>query len=406
MSLGELGERGAELGRGGQARVVALPELTLPDVPGPLVFKEYKAGQAPVHGLSGIVALRSALPPAHRVVLDACTVWPVRVVHHGPSIAGVVMPLIPGEFLQERTLPSGRAERAPREVQNLFVDPDVAARVGMPLMSLERRLTVCRDLAAALAVLHDLGVVFGDINAKNVLFQRADAASVLLVDCDSVRVRGRGAVVRQLNSPDWDPPEGAVLSQATDMYKFGLFVLRTLSPSAQASVARDPARAAALLEDTGRALLDLALGTDPAERPSASHWANYLAERVAALRGRRSREDRANPSSTPRPPHSAASASGLPGQRGTAASQQRHPDPTQARPRGARATVFPLRPTAGPENRQEVPDTDAVWPTPAAPAAGRHSHHSRTAQDDADSAQHDPPDPAPSPQGRHARPHR
>jgi hypothetical protein len=415
IQRGELGELGAELGRGGQARVVAVPHLALPDVPGPLVFKEYKPGHAPAHGLAGIVALRNTLPPARRTVLDACTVWPVRVVRDGPAIAGVVMPLIGDAFLQERTLPSGRVERAPREVQNLFVDPDVATRVGMPLMSLERRLTVCRDLAAALAVLHDLGVVFGDVNAKNALFRSSDAASVLLVDCDAVRVRGSSAVVRQLNSPDWDPPEGDILSQATDVYKFGLFLLRALSPSAQASVARDASRAAALLDNTGRALLDLALAADPTGRPSAAHWANYLGERVAALRGAHAgQRNSANPETARPATATAAAAVGTaPSRPPSAAAGNAALDPTRAVPAGARASVFPLRPStpaAAPESTDAAVGARAsTSPGDPGPGAvlgeprGRHSAPVDTPdQDRVEAAPSDTPPPA-SP-GRHARP--
>ncbi|MCD2193611.1 hypothetical protein LQ327_09480 [Actinomycetospora endophytica] len=417
----ELGELGDELGRGGQARVVALSQLRLPDVPGPLVFKEYKPGHAPAHGLTGIVALRNTLTPARRAALDACTVWPVRVVRDGPEIVGVVMPLIGDGFLQQRALPSGRVERAPREVQNLFVDPDLATRIGMPLMPLEARLTVCRDLAAALAVLHDLGVVFGDINAKNALFRRANAASVLLVDTDAVRVRGSSAVVRQLNSPDWEPPEGEILSQATDVYKFGLFLLRTLSPSAQASVARDATRAAALLEGTGRTLLDLTLHPDPAERPSAAHWANYLSERVAALRGwangHRDPQERQ---------HTAAAQATGAGQRqddkGVSVVAQRPApaDRPNALPVGAGANVFPLRPTTPTTPHDAAPQTagscepaanDGTPPVLVTTGASRGRHSATSDADDsgaparADIGSAETPSPSvPVSSGRHARP--
>ena len=41
----------------------------------------------------------------------------------------------------------------------------------MPAPDLGERFAICRDLAGALAFLHEHGVVFGDVNAKNALFR-------------------------------------------------------------------------------------------------------------------------------------------------------------------------------------------------------------------------------------------
>lgn len=292
----DLGTLGRQLGQGGQARVFAAPELRLPDTTGPLVFKEYRQGQATPHGLRGIVAVRSRLTPDQRSALDSCAAWPMRVVRDATGMCGVIMPLIGDEFFQPRTLPSGLSDYAPREVQNMFIDPELAGRLGMPLLPLVQRLAICRDLAAALGLLHAHGVIFGDVNAKNALFRATPAASVLLVDCDAVRIKGSAAVVRQLNSPDWDPPEGAVLSQATDVYKLGLFVIRALSPGRQCSTARDPARITPLLDGAGQTLLTLTLSRDPAQRPTARQWWAYFAERITTLTvARRAAARRATP---------------------------------------------------------------------------------------------------------------
>jgi hypothetical protein len=127
--------------------------------------------------------------------------------------------------------------------------------------------------------------VFGDLNAKNELFRLHPAPTLMLVDCDAVRIRGSAPVVRQLNAPDWAPPEGAVLSQATDLYKFGLFVVRALSPGPQASTARDPRRVYDILDAEGRALVTQALSATGRERPPAAAWRNYFGKRTAPARG-------------------------------------------------------------------------------------------------------------------------
>ncbi|MCT2588266.1 hypothetical protein [Actinophytocola gossypii] len=276
-----VGRLGPQLGSGGQAVVYLAPDLRLPDVSGTLVFKQYKGNQVSPNGLRAIVGVRSKLDPAGRTRLDSMAAWPARVVRDAGRICGVVLPLIPDTFFQERVLPTGRHVRGAREVQNLFVDPALATRLGMPSLTPRQRFGVCRDLAGALALLHENGVVFGDVNAKNELYREHPEPTVMLVDCDAVRIRGSAPVVRQLSAPDWDPPEGAVLTQATDLYKLGLFVLRVLSPGPQASTARDPARLTGRLDAEGRDLVTAALGPVGSYRPTAAAWSGYFARRTS-----------------------------------------------------------------------------------------------------------------------------
>ncbi|WP_328644913.1 hypothetical protein OHS58_31500 [Amycolatopsis sp. NBC_00348] len=276
----ELGDLGERLGKGGQATVHLLPSLRLPDVAGEVVYKHYHAGHQPPHGLRAIVRARSKLAAPVRARLDGIASWPARVVIEQGAVCGVVMPLIPSSYFDRRRLPSGKVSTLPREVQGLFVGPEVASRAGLAYPDMTDRRAVCRDLAGALALLHENGLVFGDVNAKNALFRTGATPSVMLVDCDAVRIRGSAPVVRQLNAPDWAPPEGAVLTQATDLYKLGLFVLRTLSPGPQASTSRSPQRVRSVLDAEGRRLLGAALADLGRLRPEAAEWESYFATRT------------------------------------------------------------------------------------------------------------------------------
>jgi hypothetical protein len=273
-----LGQLGALLGQGGQAKVYDAPALALPDIPGALVYKEYRSGQAPRHGPRRLVALRNGLPVGQRDHLDAVTSWPVRQVLDQGAVCGLVLPRIPDPFFQEIRLPSGKRKRQPREVQFLFIPPDKAQLLDLPVPSPAQRLAICRDFAAALAFLHDdLDVVFGDVNARNALYRLDDEPIVMFVDCDAARRKGDMAAVAQLNAPDWDPPEGGqVLSKSTDLYKLGLFVLRCLTPASMSSVNRDPAVARNVLDANGFALLHAAIRGAEDERPSAQQWVRYL----------------------------------------------------------------------------------------------------------------------------------
>jgi len=280
IEKGRIGPIGQVVGKGGQATVYLLPELRLPDCDRSLVYKEYRSGQQPPHGLGAIAEARNQMTGTERNRLDEVTAWPVRVVTDHGEIRGVLQPLIPDSFYRHMTLPSGRTLRVPCEVQTLFIDRAIAARLGLPDITLANRLAICRDIAAALALLHRFNFVFGDINARNELYRLDREPTVMLVDCDAVRFRGSASVVAQLNSPDWEPPDRS-LSTTSDCYKLGLLILRILGPGSQASVSRDPSRVEAL-DRMGMRLLRAALDTDPHRRPSAEAWEGYFRHLTAS----------------------------------------------------------------------------------------------------------------------------
>lgn len=279
LTESQLGTVGRQLGSGAQARIHDLPNLTLPDAPGPLVYKKYKPGKAPQHSVATIVGLRTRLlsDPARLSRLDATTTWPIRQVLANGAVAGLVLAKIPDTFFHDQHLPSGKIDHKPREVQFLFMPPDRALQGKLPTPTPTERLTICRDFAGALAFLHgDMHVVFGDINARNAVFRLGTEPTLMFVDCDAVRTIGSVAAMAQLNSPDWDPPEGNVLSVSTDCYKLGLFVLRCLTPGQGCSVNRDPNIARGVLDARGLALLNQAIRGPADQRPTAETWHRYL----------------------------------------------------------------------------------------------------------------------------------
>lgn len=284
IGLGALGALGPQIGAGGQAKVYLAPQITLPDVAEPLVFKRYRPGREPPHGLHSLVAKRLGMDAETRRRLDLRTAWPVRVVDDGGAVCGVLMPLIPDDYFRQRALPSGIAARSLQEIQHLLVDPALATRLGMPAPTFWERVILCRDFAGALNLLHRHQIVVGDLNPKNAVFRLTTRPTVLLVDCDAARIKGNAAVVKQLDFPDWTSPDPKP-TQAGDVYKFGLFVLRSLAPGPQASTARDPGRLDHVLDGAGRRLLRETLQPDPAARPAALAWARYFERRLTGRSG-------------------------------------------------------------------------------------------------------------------------
>ena len=107
-----LGRIGRQLGRGGQADIHLLETLRLPDVPGELVLKTYRSPHPAPHDLRRLVGKRSAMTAGEKRALDARAVWPVRVVEDRNDVVGVVLPLIPGSFMDDIRLPTARDSTA------------------------------------------------------------------------------------------------------------------------------------------------------------------------------------------------------------------------------------------------------------------------------------------------------
>jgi hypothetical protein len=277
VDIAALGKLGAPLGRGGEATVHELPGFSVPTWKGPLVYKAYRRPHEDPARLRKIVRLREQLTSARRAVLDRIAAWPLRVVEDAGDVVGLVMPRISDDYFADVLSPTGNRLRFPRDVESLFIAPRLASRLKHQIPTDEQRISLCRDFAAALAFLHDeLDVAFGDINHANELYRLEPKTGVLLIDCDGVRPRGVVTLHKQLNTPDWVPPEGGVLNPETDRYKLGLFVLRCLAPGAFGAAQIDPVAAAGVLDQAGQDLLRDALGAVPAARPTAAGWRSYL----------------------------------------------------------------------------------------------------------------------------------
>jgi hypothetical protein len=283
---GRLGTRD-RLNHGANGTIWRLTGFQLTSDPGALVYKQYQGPAAvgvSLPGLKSIVQARLRLTDRQRALFDELTVWPLRVVIDGAGEpVGVLMRLIDSVFRQDIRLPSGKRETIAREVQHLIFDPVAARRAGVDVPAdrdRTARFTVCERMAMAMSIMHGAKLVYGDLSARNVLYRLHPTPSVLLVDCDAVRVRGNAAVNKQQNSPDWDPPEGGQQTQASDRYKLALFVLRCLMPGRNASLNRDPATAGKVLDQAGQQLMRAALTGPPNDRPLAREWLSYLRQQI------------------------------------------------------------------------------------------------------------------------------
>jgi serine/threonine protein kinase len=308
-SLGQL----TFLASGGTAKVFRVQTSILADM-SEVVYKEYNkkaiehAGPGLGPGLHAIVDARDQLPEPQRNLIDDRTLWPLRIIQNEKgNIVGVLMRLIPDRYFQQLELPSGATKTQPRELQLLFMEDDEARARGMQLVPIRTRIEICGQIARSLGLLHKAHVVYGDVSARNVIYDTGTTSKpeTVLVDCDSVRIAGtRSAFGSQPHTPMWEPPESqnakrrlaiarrggsasvsqiqslkqSMMTQSTptDVYKFGLMVVRVLDYGRGRSPNRNPNRAASVLQRFGgpdlAALLCHSLSDDPHDRPTMREW--------------------------------------------------------------------------------------------------------------------------------------
>lgn len=265
-----------QIGKGGEGVVYRAPEFRFGDGSQAYVYKEYKNRQINATALDRIVDAPKSIGARRQAVVMLRSVWPVAVVmyddHH---LAGVLMPLIPDRFFHQATLRT-RTKLLDRQVQHLMVAADKNRAIGISHADRAFRLRICRDIAYVFGLLHGGKIVFGDVNARNILYSLEPTPQVCLLDCDGVRVQGQAPVTQQLHSPDWEPPDDrGTQNVSTDLYKLGLMFLRILVPGDGSSTNRDPAPARGALDQDGRELLERALGAK-GQRPTAKDWFEYF----------------------------------------------------------------------------------------------------------------------------------
>jgi hypothetical protein len=301
------------LGSGGTARIYRAPHYRGAGFE--VVYKEYNkktltaAGARLGPGLHAVAELRQELADKQRQFFDNRTIWPLRVIVDDEGVSrrtvGTIMRLIPDRFFQIVQYPSGSVESTPREIHYLFNEDSYARRLGLAIVPIEARIALCGQIARSLALLHGARIVFGDLSARNVVYDptAALAPDVLMLDCDSARVRGTASAFgSQPHTPNWEPPEALrakrrlaamkgsgdtyrmhelrhqvmIQSRQTDVYKFALVVIRILDYGPGRSPNKDPAKALSILHRvTSRHVAEVlvaSLSAAPDDRPSMVDW--------------------------------------------------------------------------------------------------------------------------------------
>jgi DNA-binding helix-hairpin-helix protein with protein kinase domain len=256
---------GDELGRGRHGKVAAVEGLLIRrkctaavKIYWPDVLSELDEAV-----LEKIVAFPGQLALRDSRWIGENTTWPVVLAERGGTLCGFLMRAVPSEY----GYPGDSYLDGPHAG---IADAD--------------RLRMLRSLAAALARLHEFGVVVGDLSPRNVLFSYGSSARCLLIGCDAVQLNGETAL-SQVQAPGWEVPVGeARTTMASDAYKFGLLAMRLLARDPKS---RDGSAIASVSAELGR-LASLSQHLDPMRRPGPNAWIDALdqAARAVELYGR------------------------------------------------------------------------------------------------------------------------
>lgn len=256
---------GHEFGRGRHGKVTAVSGLLIRrkwaaavKIYWPDMLSELNGGV-----LEKIVAFPGQLALQDSRWLGENTTWPVALAERDGAVCGFLMRAVPSEY----SYPG-----------DSYLDD---AHAGIADVD---RLRMLQSLATALARLHEIGVVVGDLSPRNVLFSYGSPGRCLLIGCDAMQLNGETALA-QVETLGWEVPVGeSKTTMASDAYKFGLLAIRLL--------ARDPkSRDESAIAGVSAELRRLAISSqhlDPMRRPSPSAWVGALeqAARAVELYGR------------------------------------------------------------------------------------------------------------------------
>lgn len=273
----QLGGDLEKLAAGGEGIVYRIPSRPH------LVFKEYKEAQRPtldVPALARLVGSLDTMGPADRSRIATRTAWPRHLVVKQGQVLGFLMPAIEPDFYRNYGLRSN-----PKRVlcdwnqliyQNTGPLPSHMVS-DIPTPAVGERLSLLRDLATTVQVLHSHDIVVGDMSGKNLLW-RLQPATVFFIDCDSFRPSGERGACTHKESPGWVDPAlgGGPTTKDSDIYKLGVAAYRSLwaDPSGSVSSQGVLARASASVPAEFRDLVASSVASSG--RPTAADWKRYF----------------------------------------------------------------------------------------------------------------------------------
>ena len=219
--------------------------------------------------------------PSEAGLLKTRFSWPLEIFGDQHQVLGFTMPLAPDDaFITLRA--AGREKVTLLEVSFLTVKDyfnRAAVTSNAPDFGDQDRIELCISVCDAILTLHEHGLVYRDVSARNMAARLTEPRSAFILDADSIVDvnTARGEVINSAGwqvDPKFDPME-------TDRAKLALLVLRLL---ARDNDARPPQGIDSLVRHGRRAV------ADAIERTYREGSADAINEMVVSLRRARSAE--------------------------------------------------------------------------------------------------------------------
>jgi len=236
-----------------------------------------------LRALQQLITVMESCSEKERTYIESRTVWPRVAVTDRGRLRGYLMKRVPAQFFRLYGL-----RNRPRNVlcdwnylsmrDRYENNPRLVSEIPKP--NAAQTSALIADLARTVQELHRHDVIVGDMSGQNLIWTDQPSWHVMLIDCDSFRVRGSTGVNYPKETPDWEDPvvQQGRTNQQSDIYKLGVAAYRavwaatTHLPPSDLANRPPPAGVPAALPS----LIDRSTGTG--ERPSATEWVQRLAE--------------------------------------------------------------------------------------------------------------------------------
>lgn len=326
VDIGSLSINQNSLGKGGFATITQLSNHFIEGERGPFVLKRYHKGVLAKYpgigaSLQSLINHRANLRENDRKRLDNGTIWPLQVVNDNGQVVGLIMRRLPYQYFYNMPCVGGGTKRVTREAQMYFCSPASSRRSGLTRLDLEQRCLALARFGGQLRFLHSKGIVVGDIQGSNVVINPAGNSAAgktvytFMLDSDSYRTTTSRPAIPQPSAPQWQPPEitqlykqaktmppghqrdvlhaqASMQNEKSDVYKFGLFVIRFLAMKDRITGDTNPDIAkdnmTRLFGPQRTATLAAALRSDPRTRPTMTEVHQAITGTDSGVRGRNS----------------------------------------------------------------------------------------------------------------------
>ncbi len=207
----------------------------------------------------------------------------------------------------KKSYSSGESEPVLNELKNHLIPFKERQRLSVPELDELTRLRLVADLFHTLSLIHETGLIVGDMSSSNLIVQQKPGSRnqnrIILLDVDSFLLENESEAKHSPTTLNWRSPEeeeGTLsASRKSDVYKAALASIRLLHQSMvlhdDTSDLFNSEEASLVLEHLGGQVLSRrfqdALSEEPPQRPAAQEISFLLATALENQSGRTNQSD-------------------------------------------------------------------------------------------------------------------